>query len=356
MGGSARAGTGLEVGAHAIKHITSARIASQKRITCYMIIFLYGEDEFRSSRKLAEIKNKFLEKNKEGGTLFVFDFAENEEKIGELTLKLSSGSLFSNKKLAIVKNILRNKAVAEGQEFLDFLKKVDKGKIKDLTLVFWEKEKIDKKLKLAKFLLEKAKKQEFKLLEGAKLSNWIIEEIREISAGAVSISPKAMEKLSIYVGNDLSLLSKEIEKLVDYKGKGQISEEDIDLLVKSKVDTDIFRTLDALSQGDKKTAVKLLHEHIESGDHPLYMLDRYFYQFRNLLKVKSLVEKDMPQSEIASKLKLHPYVVKKSLEQGGRFSLDRLKNLYKNLCEIDFAAKTGKVEIELALDKFIATV
>lgn len=321
-----------------------------------MIIFLYGEDEFRSSRKLAEIKNKFIEKNKEGGTLFVFDLAEPAVKISEMLLKLSSGGLFSNKKLAIIKNILQNKTAAEDREFLDFLKKADKGEIKDLTLVFWEREKFDKKLKLAKFLLEKAKKQEFRLLDGTKLTSWIIREIQEKGAGAVSISPRAVEKLSIFVGNNLSLLSQEIEKLVGYKGKGEISEEDVELLVKSKIDTDIFKTIDSLSRGDKKTAVKLLHNHLESGEDPFYLLSMYFFQFRNLLKVKPLAEKNMPQSEIASKLKIHPYVAKKSVEQGRNFSLERLKELYKKLCDIDSEVKTGKVGIELALDKFIAGV
>ena len=33
-----------------------------------MIIFFFGEDDFQSIQKLAEIKNRFLEKNKEGGT------------------------------------------------------------------------------------------------------------------------------------------------------------------------------------------------------------------------------------------------------------------------------------------------
>ena len=180
--------------------------------------------------------------------------------------------------------------------------------------------------------------------------------MRDISEGNSTISPAAIEKLIVFVGNDLNLLSKEIEKLAAYREKGEISAKDVELLVKSKIDTDIFRTLDALSQGDKKTAMKLLHEHIESGDHPLYMLDRYFYQFRNLLKVKAMTEKNTPQPEIANKLKLHPYVVKKSFEQGKNFSLEQLKDLYKKLCGIDFEAKTGKVEIELALDRFIALV
>ena len=320
-----------------------------------MIIFLYGEDEFRSNRKLAEIKNKFFEKNPDV-TSGLFDFSEPAAKINEMLLKLASGGLFSNKKLAIVKNILQNKTAAEDKELLDFLKKEGKGEMKDLTLVFWEKEKIDKKLKLAKFLLEKSKKQEFNPLERIRLNNWISEEIKEVSAGTVSINPKAAERLAIFVGNNLALLSKEIEKLVGYRNKGEISEEDVDLLVKSKVDSDIFKTIDSLARQDKKTAVGLLHNHLSAGEDPFYLLSMYFYQFRNLLKVKALAEKNVPEREIAQKLKLHPFVARKSLEQGRNFSLDKLKGLYKNLCEIDFGSKTGKVEIELTLDKFIASV
>ena len=257
-----------------------------------MIIFLYGEDDFRSNRKLAEIKQKFLENNPDGMS-GLFDFSEPGAKISELIVKLASGGLFSRKKLVIVKNIIQNKTAMESRELLDFLEKAEKEEAKDLTLVFWEKEKINKKLRLAKFLFKKAKKQEFGLLDGVKLMNWIVGEIREIKASVVSISPKAAEKLSVFVGNDLSLLSKEIEKLVAYKSKGEISEKDVELLVKSKIDTDIFKTIDSLARQDKKTAVGFLHDHLNSGEDPFYLLSMYFYQFRNLLKVKALAEKNV---------------------------------------------------------------
>ena len=321
-----------------------------------MIIFLYGEDEFRSQRKLAEIKNKFLEKSKEGANLSLFDYLEKSYDLDEIILKASSEGLFSPKQLIIIKNLLISKKDISDEKLLDFLKRKGEGEFQNVVLVFWEGADFDKKYPLAKFLLKAGKCQEFELLEGAKLKSWMISEIGKVGKGKVSISPEAVEKLSVYVGNDLKLLSKEIEKLVSYKDSGEIKDEDVEKLVKSKIDTDIFKTIDALARGDKKTAVKLLHEHIESGDHPLYMLDRYFYQFRNLLKVKSLVEKNMPQPEIASKLKLHPYVVKKSVEQSGRFTFEELKGLYKKLCDIDAEAKTGKVDIELALDKFVAEV
>lgn len=322
---------------------------------CPMIIFLYGEDVLRSSRKLAEIKNKFLEKNPDV-TSGLFDFEEKDWNIDEILMSISSGGLFSSKKLVIIKNIISVKKDFENEKFEKFLKHESKKEKSDLTLIFCESGKVKKSWKLYKLLQKIAKCQEFELLEGMRLTNWIKSEVQEIGAGAVSISLGATEKLSIYVGSNLALLSKEIEKLVAYKNKGEISESDVELLVKAKIDNDIFKTIDSLSRGDKKTALKLLHNHLESGEDPFYLLSMYFFQFRNLLKVKPLAEKNYSEHEIATKLKIHPYVVKKSVEQGRNFSLEKLKSLYKSLCEIDFEAKIGKVDIEMALDKFVAGV
>lgn len=319
-----------------------------------MIIFLYGEDEFRSNRKLAEIKKKFLQIYKESGTLFVFDFAEEKINAGEMTTKISSGGLFSQKKLVIVKNLLAAKTDSGTERLADYLKKNKEDK--DVILVFWETGGFDKKNPLAKILPKIGKCQQFELLNGVKLKNWITGEVEKTSDGKVSISPVAAQKLAVFVGSDLMLLSKEIEKLVSFKNQGEISENDVEHLVRAKIGTDIFETIDALARGEKGKALELLHNHLESGDDPFYLLSMYFYQFRNLLKVKPLAQMNMPEREIAQKLKLHPYVVKKGVEQGRNFTFERLKNVYRSLCEVDFQSKTGKVDIELALDKFVAMV
>jgi DNA polymerase-3 subunit delta len=278
------------------------------------------------------------------------------EKIDELPVKLSSGGLFSNKKLAIVKNILAGKKELSSEIFEKFLKEEAKKEKSDLILVFWEAGKPKKGEKLFKQLQKIAKCQEFEFLEGAKLKNWAIEEVGAIGGRNISISSKAAEKLVIFIGNDLTLLSKEIEKIANYRDKGEITEGDIDLLVKSKIDTDIFRTIDALSQGNKNVALRLIHEHLEAGEDPFYLLSMYFFQFRNLLKVKPLAERNYSQYEIAEKLKMHPFVAKKSVEQGRNFSLGGLKKLYKKLCDIDSNSKAGKIDIGLALDRFVAEI
>jgi DNA polymerase-3 subunit delta len=294
-----------------------------------------------------------LEKNKEGSSLSVFDFSQKDWNIEEIILGISSGGLFSLKKLVIIKNIIFVKKDLENEKFEKFLKNEAKKEKSDLILVFWEGEKIKKGDKMYKLLRKIAKCQEFEALEGAKLKNWIA---GEIGKSDMTISSAAVEKLVIFVGNDLNLLSREIEKLATYKNKGEITGEDVDLLVKSKIDTDIFKTVDALARGDKKTALKMLHDHLEDGEDPFYLLSMYFYQFRNLVKVKPLAEKNMLPAEISSRLKMHPFVARKSLEQSRNFSWSKLKSLYDQLCEIDFESKTGKTDIKMALDKFVAGV
>jgi DNA polymerase-3 subunit delta len=322
----------------------------------YMIIFLYGEDVYRSGRKLAEIKSKFLEKNKEGASLSVFDFAEKDYNLDDIITNISSGGLFSQKRLALIKNIFSAKKIFENDNFEKFLKSEAKNEKSDLILVFFDSGKIKKSEKFYKLLQKIAKCQEFKLLDGMKLKNWIIEKIRNIGEGKISINPAAVEKLVIFVGNDLELLSREVEKLVNYKNKGEITASDVEKLVKSRIDSDIFKTVDALARGDKRTAIELLHNHLESGEDPFYLLSMYFYQFRNLVKIKPLAEKNIAQHEITSKLKMHPFVVRKTLDQARNFSWEKLKSLYNVLCRIDFESKTGKIDIALALDKFVAGV
>ncbi|MDD3487328.1 MAG: DNA polymerase III subunit delta [Candidatus Moranbacteria bacterium] len=321
-----------------------------------MVIFLYGEDQFRSNRKLAEIKNKFFEKNGPDAQSGLFEFAEKDYPIDEILMSISSGGLFSSKKLVIVKNYILAKKEKFDEKLEKFLKNEGKNPKRDLILVFWEVGKVKKSEKGYKLLQKIAKCQEFEKFEGAKLKNWIVGEVKLIGEEKATISPQAVDRLMVFVGNDLHLLSREIEKLVNYKNSGEISAEDVELLVKSKIDTDIFQTVDALARADKKTALRLLHNHLEAGEDPFYLLSMYFYQFRNLVKVKPLAEKNMPPQEIAGKLKMHPFVARKSSDQARNFSWTKLKRLYQTLCEVDYASKIGKTDIELALDKFVAEV
>lgn len=353
--------------------------------TYIMIIFLYGEDFFRSSQKVAEIKNKFLEKDPVASGLSIFDFeparnatpASNASRsdanwhsvaggdkaeIKKVLNVLSTANLLAPKRLVIVKNLISAGLEIEQEEMLSYFKKNKSIESdSDAVIIFWENCQPKKGNALFKFLESKkieTKIQKFEKLSGVKLAGWIMKRIMELDAKA-KISKTALDKLMIFSGDNMILLDKEIQKLVNYADGKVIKEEDIELLVKADINNNIFHTIDALANGNKKEALKLLHNHLKKGEDPFYILAMFIYQFRNLIKVADLKEnQNAGEYEIAKISKLHPFVVKKSLGQMRNFSASgqafgKLKNIYQKLSDLDTKVKTGKIEIKLGLDKFI---
>jgi DNA polymerase-3 subunit delta len=321
-----------------------------------MLIFLYGEDDFSSREKLDEIKNKFLARDRSGSGLFVIEGCETNaaSKFSEVA---ASEGLFSKKKLIVVKNLLTEGSADAQNEALEYLKsKKNIAESRDIVIVFWEESEPKKSAKLFSYLAKHAKKQKFSRLEGAKISSWAAGRFKKYDAKA-KISKKALEKLMAYVGNDLFQLDNEIEKLLNFSAGKEIGEKDVEILVKSKISADIFETIEALSGGNKKEALRLLYNQIEAGGDPFYILTMYVYQIRNLLKIGDFYWKGVKnQYEIAKLARIHPYVVQKAMAQMRNFTKEKLLEIYQKLQKIDLGVKIGKVDINMALDKFVVEI
>ena len=315
-----------------------------------MIIFLFGEDSYRSQQKLKEIVDHYRKIHKSGLNLKVFDLVEKDFQ--DFRNENSSLSIFKEKKFMVFKNAALNKNFKE-----KFIKNIRKFSNSEDIILFYEAGAVSKD-KFFELLEKYGKNQEFNLLKGDKLKQWVE---KEFEIFGTKIKETALDKLIEFVGNNLWQMENEIRKLVSYSGgagisgkscynKGKdIEVDDIKLLVRPKVDTDIFKTIDSLAVKNKKQALKLIHQHLEKGDSPLYLLSMINFQFRNLLMVKSDEFK-------AGKLKLHPYVIRKTREQARSFSLIELKKIYQKIFEVDLAIKTGKIKPETALDLLVSGI
>lgn len=314
-----------------------------------MIIFLYGLDSYRARKKLREIIQGYETSNKTASNITLWDCSQID--FAELRHALRAQSIFKEKKLFVLEYVFSNtqlvRDLAEHKNLLEG---------KDHIIVFFEGGDIDKRSALFKYLNKEAHTQEFSLLEGVKLRQWIQ---KEFANWRVRIKPGVAEKLEKYVGSDLWQLSNEIHKIATFsqsKPNGTIDEKDIALLVKPRIDTNIFATIDALAAKNKKKALALIAEHMEKNDSALYIFSMLAFQFRNLLIVKDMVEKRIPYAKMASKLTMHPYVLKKSYEGCERFTKEELKNIYKRIFDIDLQAKTGKIDPQEALFVFAAEI
>lgn len=313
---------------------------------CKVIIFLYGEDSFRSRQKLDEIISHYKEVRKSGLNLLWVD--AKEAAFLDFYGQLKVSSMFAETKLVILENVFSDKQFQE--DFLGELKTIQNQK--DVVVVF-EKEAPDARLKLFKTLLKECKCQEFALLDAKGLKVWAQKELENLKA---KINNDALDLVVSFVGNDLWRLSGELKKLADFRQRAPIKKDDVVTLVKPNIQNDIFKTIDALAEKNKLQALALLHKHLDGDDNSLYILSMIAYQFKNLLMVKELSEKGLMYASIVKKSGLHPFVVKKTYFQCRQFSFEELKNIYRAIFQIDTDIKMGRVDAQAALDLFISKI
>ena len=316
-----------------------------------MIIFLYGPDTYRSRKKLNEIITKYQSKHKSGLNLRRLNFREHD--FSDLKEAVLISPMFKEKKIIIIEGCFEKSGVRL-KDLAQYLKESRYSENPDITLVFYEEKSPDRRNELYKFLTRKPHyHQEFNLLSGIRLESWLKKEIEQRGG---KIQTLAVRKLAGATNGDLWQASQEIEKLILYKDQSLIEEKDIDLLTQAKIEANIFQTIDALAQRNKRLALKLFHQHLAEGANEQYLLAMFVYQFRNLLMLKSLIESGVSYAVLAKKTKLYPFVIEKTVPQLKNFSLEELRKIYKKLLEMDIATKSGKIEAKAALEIFLMAV
>lgn len=318
-----------------------------------MIIFLYGEDSYRSHQRLYQIKEDFKKKDRSFLNLTSFDI---EKGIGFLAIKkaIFATPFLTDQRIVIIKNLITSGSSNLQEKMVELVQ--NKKIPKTTTVIFWENKKPNSRKVLFRLLLKHGQAKEFNLLSGWKLNKWIEDEVK--TQGGF-IEREAVGKLASYVGSDLWQMASEIKKLITYKlncksvSEQRITADDIKLLVRAKLDDNIFSFVDALGQKDKKRALKLLHDQIASGQNVFYLLTMIAYQLRNLLVISDLAKQRKSLYQISYLSKIHPYVVSKTLQQIKNFNLNELKKIYRTLLEADIAFKRGSADSLLLMDLLV---
>ncbi len=316
-----------------------------------MLIFLFGEDTYRSAQKVEELKTKFKrDVDPSGMAISVMDGSQLD--VDDLGLKLlSGGGFFSAKKMIIIKNLMLKGKKATKDKVGEMLTQMvhitlhmsDKAGVlgDDIIIVIWEQGAPDKRESLFKICSQTKYTTEFAPLEGQRLSQWVSWECHK---QGVAIHPSAQQLLESFVGNNLWQMQQEICKLVSFvsgKSRDQIEAEDVKELVQSIFNQNIFALMDALSHKESARTFALLSGNLNEGMESLYVLSMLARQFRILGLVKEATEYQRKSNiEIAKELRLHPFVVQKALIQARTFSWEELKTLYARLVEVDLWTKS----------------
>ena len=186
---------------------------------------------------------------------------------------------------------------------------------------------------------------------GEALARYVKDLAQQKGAG---ISPAAIKTLTDLVGNDLWTLDRELEKLSLYAAGRSIAESDIQELVSQVREASVFNAVDAIIDGRPAVALRLLQQLRQDGAALPYIISMIERQLRLVALARYWSEQRIPQQELAGKLGVPPFAVRKTVDQARRHPWPDLTRRYQQLLDTDLALKTGQVESDdLALELLV---
>ena len=314
------------------------------------IYFLFGNDEFAISRKLKDFDSDFTDPTSADMNTARLDARSMSEN--DLNTSVNAMPFLAKRRLVLLANpSAKYNNPPTRKKFLEFVEKapdttrlvlyesIEPRDAEKHWLVKWA-EKNSKLIQTKAFMLPRLK----------DMTGWIVNETK--SQGG-QIEPRAAEMLKDRVGVDTRQAGMEIAKLLAYVNWArQIKVEDVEAVCVVTSEQSVFDFVDALSNGNGKSAQHLLHRLLESED-PFSLWGMVVRQFRLLIQAREILDGRGNKDDVARALGVHPFVAEKTTGQAGRFSMESLESIYRKLLRVDEGVKTGQVTLDLALDTLV---
>ena len=218
-------------------------------------------------------------------------------------------------------------------------------------MVFVESE-VDKRNKLYKKVKDNGYAAELKKQDADQLMRWAA---GILSKDGKKITRQVMEYFMERTGDDMENIRMELEKLICYTmGREVITKEDVEAVGTVHVTNRIFEMVTAIVAGNTRKAMDLYEDLLTLKEPPMRILFLIAKQFNQLLQVKELAGKGAQKSEIASRVKVPPFVAGKLMAQARAFTREQILSYVEFCVESEEAVKTGRLSDRLAVELLIA--
>jgi DNA polymerase III subunit delta len=332
-----------------------------------MFFLLHGDNEFEISERVADFKQKIGDDSMRDLNITVLD--GRKTTLSEVQHAADSMPFLADKRLVIVEGLLTRLASRKAKdssddapsgaakEFLNGLVAYVPDLPDTTRLVFVEFQPLNAKHPLIKLAEQQKGKTNLECRQPAagELSRWITDRAKK-HGGAIEFA--AAQRLAVLIGGDLRRLDSELNKLITYvNAQRSITEKDVNLLVSDASTSSVFDLVDALGKREGKRAAHELHHLLDQGENPLGLLAMIVRQYRLLIQVKEMQNRNLSPDAMAKELGQHPFAIKKINEQARHYrDIAQLEAIYRRLLEIETEIKTGQTGDVLALDLLVAGV
>ena len=314
------------------------------------IYFLFGNDEFAITRKLKEFESDFTDPTSADMNTARLDARSMDEN--DFNNAVNAMPFLAKRRLVLLSNpSSKYNNPSARKKFLEFIEKapettrmvmyesVEPKEAEKHWLVKWS-EKNGKLVQTKAFMLPRLK----------DMAGWIVNETKNQDG---KIDVRAAEMLKDMVGVNTRQAGMEISKLLAYVNWARpVTAQDVEAVCIVTSQQSVFDFVDALANGNGRSAQHLLHRLLESEDE-FSLWGMVVRQFRLLIQAREILDGRGNQNDVARSLGVHPFVAEKTTQQAARFSIESLESIYRKLLRIDEGVKTSQITLDLAMDMLV---
>ncbi|MCQ2081539.1 MAG: DNA polymerase III subunit delta [Lachnospiraceae bacterium] len=305
------------------------------------LYLLYGEEAYlRQNYKKALIKAIMGD-----DTMNQSSYIGKDINVGALIDQAETMPFFGDKRLILIEDsgFLKNSG---GEALADYIKEIPEY----LYIIIVEAE-VDKRSKFFKACTSAGSAVLMEPYKEGKMKQWIGSVLKQNSK---KMTESDVEYLLQKTGDDMVNIRSELEKLINFTGERDvITRNDIDEIVIRQIGDCIFDLVEAMGNRKQTKALEYYYDLLARREAPFKILALIGRQFNILLQTKELIGIRSQESEIASKVKVPPFTVRKYIQQARMYDMKTLVSAIEACAQADEDIKTGKMQDRMAVELLI---
>jgi DNA polymerase-3 subunit delta len=275
-------------------------IAEWKKGSFKPVYWLEGEEPFFIDQVVNYAEHHILGEAEAGFNLTVF-YGKDADWTSVVNACMRY-PMFADRQVVLLKEAQQMRDIEKLESY------IDNPLVSTVFVVSYKEKKVDGRSKLAKLLKQKGELLTTKKMYENQLPEWAGNMIQQ---HGLSISQKALFLLVDHIGNDLSRMQNEIEKLaVNLGARKNITEDDIENYIGVRKEFNVFELQSAVGQKDLAKAIRII-QYFEANPKaaPIQLILPALYNFFS--KVYMLYGLSNPdEKSVASALGVNPYFVR----------------------------------------------
>ncbi len=267
------------------------------------LYWLEGEEDYYIDLMMNYAEHKILNESEAGFNLSVF--YGKDANWSDVVNACRRYPMFAEKQVVLLKEAQQMRDIDKLEPY------IENPLVSTIFVVSYKEKTLDKRTKLYKTIKKDGEVFTSEKIRDYKMVEWVKDYLQQ---QAFEMTPKAIALLVEFVGNDLSRVTNEIEKItVNLGSRKTITEDDIEKYVGISKEYNAFELQNALSVKDMAKAIKII-QYYESNPKaaPIQLVLPSLYNFfSRLYSIFGMADKT--ENGVKSLFYNNPYAAKEGL-------------------------------------------